>query len=654
MTTSPKSWVDTSARSSRSAKHAWLWGFAALLTTVHIGLTQFFVPMGAVIADEPLHGIDYDLHIGQVFRVADALERWGKSWSYDVQLVAGQPEGTITDAGSKGWELWTYALGRLGVSRAHGFNSFVLFVMWTSPLLIFLAARCFELSAGSSLLAAAMSSTLWFFDSHLHFVWFVGMTSWCGASGFALLTLGLFQRWLRERRSVYAAAGGALLAVTLLVHPYTFFVLLLPMAASYVGAFRRLRPIDHWTVLAMACFAIAANFYWLHNAVKHWHYILDSSVYAQADPEYFLCDLFDVLCSGADTGIIGTRTGFRFLYLALAVAGLALWHRERDWRWLPVFCGIVPLYGVAYLGGFVPGMQQTQPYRQITPAMLLSTLPAAAFVSRIYARRALAESPRALRIALGVVGAVLAIQFASNQVLYFFPDSIREPTPLAVRQPFVSKAGFPWRSDRPSQMLYRVPHSNDLEYGAQTVVRWLENNVPRGSRMLVEGSVMGERLAWRSGFEVLGGFFERNLKHVDANYFRGHRGLPVVPAEFAHYLRTFGVEWVVKDRKDFEGLSDLLQRKAIVSGRYIYRTKITSDRVLEGGGATRASANRIEVTGSTPSVPLLLAYHWHEALRCRPDCRVERARIDIDRVGFIRVPAPHPSDVVIWNSYEGW
>ena len=76
--------------------------------------------------------------------------------------------------------------------------------------------------------------------------------------------------------------------------------------------------------------------------------------------------------------------------------------------------------------------------------------------------------------------------------------------------------------------------------------------------------------------------------------------------------------------------------------------------LLEGGGATRASANRIEVTGSTPSVPLLLAYHWHEALRCRPDCRVERAQIDIDRVGFIRVPAPHPSDLIIWNSYEGW
>jgi hypothetical protein len=36
------------------------------------------------------------------------------------------------------------------------------------------------------------------------------------------------------------------------------------------------------------------------------------------------------------------------------------------------------------------------------------------------------------------------------------------------------------------------------------------------------------------------------------------------------------------------------------------------------------------------------------------DCKVERAEIDIDRVGFIRVPAPHPKSLTVWNSYESW
>jgi hypothetical protein len=651
-TTSKLSATQNAKRRIAVPPRAGFWALALLLGAAHIGLVNYFMPIGSVLSNEPLHGIDYDLHIGQVFRVAESLDRWGKSWLYDVQLLAGQPEGTITDSGSKGWELWTFALCKMGVPRAIAFNSFVLLVMWSCPLLIFLSAHCFELSKLASLLAAAMASTLWFFDSHLHWVWFVGMISWCGASCLALLVLGLFQLWLRDRRPSHAVLTGGLLGLTLLVHPYAFFVLVLPMAATYTKTFARLRLIDHLTVLAMAVFTIAVNAYWLDNAIAHFHYILDSAVYAQASPKYLLCDLFDVLCSGSDTGLIGTRAGFRFLYLALAIAGLCMWRRERDARWLPVLCGILPLYGVAYFGGCLPGMQQTQPYRQVTPAMLFCTLPAAAFVTRIVASRALAESPRALRLATWAALFVLMQQLLASQVLYFFPGLIAEPEGHTDRtRSSVSEYGYPWRSNTPSQVLYRVPHSNVLEYGAGTVVRWLTTHVPRGARMLVEGSVLGERLAWHSGFEVLGGFFERNVQHVDANYFRAHRALAVNPPELAHYLQTFAVEWVVKDHPDFERLTDLLQRVAIVAGRHIYRTRFRVDRVLHGGGTVSATENRIEVRDSAGDEAMLLAYHWHEALRCTPNCRVERARIDIDRVGFIRVPAPHPADLVVWNGY---
>jgi hypothetical protein len=635
--------------------HARFWAGATLLAVLHVGLANYFVPFGAVFSNEPLHGIDYDLHIGQVFRVADALDHWGKSWLYDVQLLAGQPEGTITDSGSKGWELWTYALGKLGVRRALAFNSFVLLVMWACPPLIFFAARSFELSRGTSLLAAAMASTLWFFDSHLHWIWFVGMVSWCGAACLALLILGLFQRWLNDPQLLRAFLIGGLLALVLLVHPYAFFVLVLPMAAVYVRAISRLRRIDHVAVFGMAALALGTNAYWLHNALTHWHYILDSAVYAQAAPEYLLCDLFDVLCSGSDTGIVGTRTGFRFLYLAFAIAGLTVWRSERDARWLPVLCAIIPLYGVAYFGGYVPGMQQTQPYRQITPAMLLSTLPAASFVTRLAANRALATSPRALQLAFLVCGLALMQELVATQVLYFFPALVPEPSISGQRvRSAVSRYGYPRRTNMPSHVLYRVPHSNVLEYGAGTVIQWLTKHVPRGARVLVEGSVMGERLAWRSGFEVLGGFFERNLEHVDANYFRGHRGAAPKPAELAHYLQTFAVEWVVKDHDDFDALTDMLKRVAVVSGRHIYRNRHSTDRILQGGGTVQAGENRIEVRDSQPSEPLLLSYHWHEALRCKPGCTVERAMVDIDRVGFVRVPAPHPANLVVWNSYESW
>jgi peptidoglycan/LPS O-acetylase OafA/YrhL len=105
----------------------------------------------------------------------------------------------------------------------------------------------------------------------------------------------------------------------------------------------------------------------------------------------------DLLRSGQDTGAIGTRTGLRFLYLGLGIAGLALWHKRRDPRFLPLCVGILALYACAHLGGFMPGMEQTQPYRQITPATMFTVLPAAMFVEELWQQRAFAGISRGTR-----------------------------------------------------------------------------------------------------------------------------------------------------------------------------------------------------------------------------------------------------------------
>jgi hypothetical protein len=266
-----------------------------------------FVPFRGVFSPHPLRGIDYDLHIGQVYRVTDSLLGWGRSWTYDVQLLAGQPEGTITDSGSKGWELWTFALRAIGVPLPMAFNSFVAFAMLAAPFVVGLAAHTFRWSRWVSLGAAAMVSTLWFFDSQLHWMWFVGMISWSIAACLALLTLALFTRFMEERTWRFAIACAAALSIGLLIHPYTFFVLVVPMVVGYVRGFRSLSRTGHAQIGLIGVSAIALNFYWLHNAAKHWHYILDSAYYAQANVKYVLCDYFDLLIYGADCCVIATR-----------------------------------------------------------------------------------------------------------------------------------------------------------------------------------------------------------------------------------------------------------------------------------------------------------------------------------------------------------
>ena len=157
----------------------------------HAALVNHFQAFAWLTNDQPLTGVDYDTHAEQTWRVLEGLRGWGKAWVYDVHLLAGFPNGTIFDADNKLWELWTYALVSLRVSKAAAFNSFVfvahlLIVPW-----MFLAARCFELSPGRAVLAGAMSSTLWLFDSYAHWFWWIGTVAYIFAAYFYLLPLAL-------------------------------------------------------------------------------------------------------------------------------------------------------------------------------------------------------------------------------------------------------------------------------------------------------------------------------------------------------------------------------------------------------------------------------------------------------------------------------
>ncbi|HET8938359.1 MAG TPA: hypothetical protein VFN67_33170 [Polyangiales bacterium] len=628
--------------------------FAVGLWLAYAALVNHFVPVAEVLSDRPLQGVDYDLHIGQIYRVVDALQRWGKSWLYDVQLLAGHPEGTILDAGSKGWELWTYLLVSCGIPRATAFNLFVLLQMWLAPVWMYLAGARFRMTRLASLVAAAMSGTLILFDSHVHWLWFVGMISWTGASCLAIFTLGLFFRFVEQARPRVAIGTALALGTTLLIHPYTFFELAPPMAALYVRAYRNLTRAGHFWTCVIGVTALAENAYWLHNAAQQWHYILNSAYYAQGRPTFLVCDFFDVLCSGPDTGVIGTRTGFRFLYFALGLAGLAFWQQTGERCLLPIATAIAALYGVSYFGQLLPGMDQTQPYRQITPAMLFTCLPAAALVSSASLAAQLRQASLAVKGIVAALSFALLQQLLATQVLYFFPELVPTPPnhPDGARSP-LSGYGHVSHPALPDHVAYGLPHdSRVLEKGMEECLQWLEQNTHAGERILVQSGVLGERIAWRTHLEVIGGFFERNERHAEANYFRKYQNYKPDPGEVEHYLTTFAISWVISARPEFRKDAPLVANVTTAGACPIARISLQANKVLEGGGEVDASTNRIEVRGSDPHRALVVSYHWHESLRCKPDCRVERNPVDLDPVGFIRIPAPHPADLEIWNSYQ--
>lgn len=618
---------------------------ALALLAFHLGWFCYFLPPGAWWTTTPITGVDFETHVGQTWRFIEAVDGWGHGWMYDPRLLAGYLHGVIFDADNKGWEVWTWLLSHLGVSAGFAFNLFAALAHLAVLPVAYATARLFELSRRAALLAAGLASALWFFDSFSHWCWWIGMVAYAFCGYLSLLPLALFYRWLRDRRSWQAVAAGLSLGVAHLVHPYTFFVLVVPMLALWLRDIRRLGARGHLAVAAMVAFTLALNGWWLASAARFWHYILDSGFFGQSGPQWLVADYLGLLLDTATSGLLGTRTGFRFLALGAALIGLWRWGRARDPRTLPLATAIAAMAVLAYMSGYIWLFKQIQPYRHVLPLAFLSVIPAAAALESLRPRELWSSLAPPARV-LVVVLALPAVQLLLRDVLYFTPAHLPTVAPLySGENVLLTASGYPAHPD------YRLfparPEHAD-------VPKWVREVDDGQSRFLVEEPAIGERIHWQTDAQIIGGFRFRNLAHSMANLYRRHKFGVAGDDQLRTYFETYAVRWVIvtSNATWWNQRPELLVPAGKVGHHRIFRTTIEPHLIQQGGGRVTAAPNRITVTGSDPNIDLVLRFHWMEYLVCEPGCEIRREPIDdLDPVGFIRVPAPHPADLELVNRY---
>jgi hypothetical protein len=632
-------------------KHAEKLALAAVLV-LHVVLTLHFEPLSVVLGKDPITVIDYDTHYQQTVRALEAWNLAKRTWAYDPHLLAGQISGAIFDADTKLHELFVIALTRFGVPPARGFNLFIVLAHLLVPPTVYASARLFRLSPAACVTATFLGSMCWFFDSFSHWVFYCGMISYGFAAYATMLPIALFHRFREDRRLWQIAAVAGLLAILHHLHPYSFFILVVPMLVLYLRGFSAWSRRDHAAIVGMALVVIVSNFWWLKVALGFWHYVLDSAFYLDAGASYVAFDYLGLLKEPSTTGFLATRSAFRFL--ALGAAGLCLWawRRERDVRYPVLVAAIGGLSVVAYFGGYLPPLRQVQPYRFILPAMFLATLPAAAFLCTAAGdvRERLRDSgwTSPFVLLLGLAAFVAVPRFVRDAV-YFLPGFVPKseiPAPGAppnVNGP-VGFGNIAW----PEPLDYKhvaVPPE------AKAVVDYVKRVDDGSGRWLVEWWMFGERLAWATNAQVLGGFRELNLGHSDANWFRKHPTGAAPAGELEQYLQRYNVKWVVLSNAvpALEDRKDLFVLEANAGGSRIYRTRVTPSYIEGGGpGTVTARMDHLDVKGSAGG-DLVLRYHYLETLRCRPGCTVYRAEVPGDRVGFVGVRGA-PPDFEVWNS----
>ncbi len=630
-----------------------LWGWAAAIGALHLALCAYAFPLAVVFGDTPYGMPDHQTHFHHCTVVLELWEESGHLWGYDPGLLAGYPAGLFFDVDNKANFLWVLGLVRLGVPLVAAYNLFSVASALLAPLMLALAARLLDFRPAAVVAAFGVGAAVWHLDSTVHFLWTGGMVSFATASHLGVVVVALMQRMLAGPRPWASFAGLAvMLPLTLLVHVWSFALLVVPLCGLYVAAWRRLGAAGHARVWLAAGLGLAGNLYWLWPALRHLEWLSPSARVGQATPGYALADFVEVLISPVSTGFAEPRTLFRFAALAVAIAVVIGWRRAGDGRARVATLTLGWLFGLSYFGALAPVLDVTEPYRFVVPAALFAALfaaPGVAWLSGQIQGGALRGLPRPAR-ALGGLLALVAAPQVAQQVLTAVPELAR---------PLRGEVYMDYRGEVVPAS-HRTMRQPPVDPDARALRDFLDG-LPGEGRILVGFWPFGEYMRATSRRPVIGGFPDRRVIHEASNIFRLRADEPrYYGQDFADYLVRYAIEYVVVSPPYFAAIEqrrDVLEIVRVFGPHRIYRVKAPASYVAEGKGQVAAALNRIDVRGAEAGADgrsLVLRFHYMETLGCAPNCRLERVPLPFDPVGFIRVvgePAL-PGAFVIEQRYE--
>jgi hypothetical protein len=499
----------------------------------------------------------------------------------------------------------------------------------------------------SSALTAIFWVLLWYFDSFLHWCWYVGMVAWGASSAVIVLTVALMYRATRDGRVVhYAWLVAAAVFVTLL-HPFSVVTLVPPLIVLYARSVRTLGRKEHAFLLGGAAMAAATTVVWLGPVLLFRQSLGEVDAFLWPSPRYIVFDWLDLLKDVLMTGQ-PVRTVFRTLVLSLSIFSFVRLRRDQDDRVAPLATLVLASFALAYLSGSSTVLRQTQPYRNIGPAALAAALVAALELPALVGRAASARLPRDGRavLLLSAVGAVPALfRTAYGYLPTLIPDrtlarSALRPGPL----PGVSNDEY-----APAVLGHSGPPPEYVAIG-----RHLDGSIGQRGRAVVTDWVLGEYLATFWAVPIVGGIPQRNVPQVAAHPLR-HDFSVASPGDdpFRRYLDEYAVGAVITtgEHSAIDDRLDLLEPARVFGDHRVYRVRAEPSYFERGSGrVTRQALNLVSVA-DVAGTEVVLRFHFVHTLVCRPNCTVERSDAERDPAGFIRIVNPPPS-FDIENAYR--
>jgi hypothetical protein len=624
---------DSALPADRESPGAGILG-AAFVLAGHLGLVAYFAPRNLLASDVPVLRDAFGIEAYRVARMRVGLELSHRPWIFDPLVLAGQFSGFVERLGTRVFLLGVSALGALGLPPAKAFDVLIVAHHAVFPLVGFAAARAFGLSHRASTMATALWSLLWFFDSLVHALWFTGRAPWDLASALVVLAAGLAYRAAGRGGLSWALGAALVLGAALLVHPVAG---LFGAGLGAVAMLRAPRILPSRRVRLLLCHVAPVALLGLPNGGA---FSLTSEPVARlfrAGVLQSLWDFIDVVAPGQEAPG-PSRTLVRTLALVAGAIALARFRASDDRRFLPLslLSGIGVL--VAYVGGVVPVPWPVDPYLFLVPAMLAASLPAAWLIGEIQWIAILRRGAPAARIGLALAALVIVprlFRTVASYVPELLPERvIRSDADLRVS----ALAGL---NDPMPDPLRHAPPAFRLRDAA----RWLSENAAGRGRVLVDDAELSALLAVTTGLQILGPLGERGSPSAGADPTTLLASSSVDAAAVSAFLERYAVGWVVLGGRPgpLDRPHPTLEAPFAVGGFRVRRVLREPNFFVEGTGRIARTGGGVIGVEEAGGPRVTIRFHHDPRLRCRPDCRVERAAVASDRAGFITVPSPPPS-----------
>jgi hypothetical protein len=602
----------------------------ALLAAAHLALVAHFAPRRGLFGGIPLLNDAFAVEAYRAARARLAFDVTGRLWTYDPQILAGQPAGLVEPLGTRVFVLGVALLSRLGARPGLAFNAIVVALHAIFPLVGYAAARAFGRSRGTASVVLALWSGLWFFDALTHYSWFSGRIAFVVASGVVVLGLGCAHRVVAGGPRGWAILAGALGVVTMLLHP---LVAIFGVVVSVVASLRATRVLSgrRLTLLIAALVPLLAL-----PLFGGYRAALSSEPLAavfRPGPFQLFWDLVEVI--GPGYGAPGApRTLVRVLCLFAGVAATVRLRRAGE-PWaaalgLMIFGGL----SVAYAGAALHVAWPMDPYFFAIPATLAASVSGADLLAQIPWLTLARRGPPAARIGL-VLAALVVVPRAVRTVATFLPELL--PTRV-VRSDIDLHVSALVGLGEP--MPDALPHG-PVPFRFHDLAGWLQDHAGERGRVLVDEPALSGFLALTVPIPIVGPLAERGSPSRAADPTALLAASPS-PRLVEAFLERYAIGWVVLGGPlgPFDRDDPALEPALNIAGFRVRRVASEPRWFAEGRGriAGTAMGSIRVVEASGPRVTI--RFHYDPRLACRPGCRLEAAPIPGDPAGFLSVPDP--------------